>query len=86
MLQAEADLIVFADADVATPPDQLPALISVLRSHDVALGSRIQADRSDMRAPASTSRRVSAPPTKPAPPVTRMRRPPNDRSGVLIIA
>ena len=50
MLDATADLIVFADADMATPPDQLPLLVEALADHDVSLGSRIQADGSDMRA------------------------------------
>jgi glycosyltransferase involved in cell wall biosynthesis len=50
MLDATADLIVFADADMATPPDQLPLLVAALTGHDVSLGSRIQADGSDMRA------------------------------------
>jgi dolichyl-phosphate beta-glucosyltransferase len=50
MLAADADVIVFADADMATPPDQLPALVSALVDRDVALGSRIQPDGSDMRA------------------------------------
>ncbi len=50
MLAADADLIVFADADMATPPDQLPLLVAALADHDVALGSRIQPDGSDMRA------------------------------------
>jgi dolichyl-phosphate beta-glucosyltransferase len=50
MLDADADLIVFADADMATPPDQLPLLVSALADHDVSLGSRIQPDGSDMRA------------------------------------
>ena len=49
MLAATADLIVFADADMATPPDQLPLLVAALADHDVALGSRIQPDGSDMR-------------------------------------
>jgi dolichyl-phosphate beta-glucosyltransferase len=49
MLAATADLLVFADADMATPPDQLPLLVDALASHDVALGSRIQPDGSDMR-------------------------------------
>lgn len=49
MLAADADAIVFADADMATPPDQLPRLVSALADHDVALGSRIQPDGSDMR-------------------------------------
>lgn len=50
MLAATADLIVFADADMATPPDQLPLLVAALVEDDIALGSRIQADGSDMRA------------------------------------
>lgn len=50
MIAADADVIVFTDADMATPPDQLPLLIDALAQHDVALGSRIQPDGSDMRA------------------------------------
>jgi dolichyl-phosphate beta-glucosyltransferase len=34
---------------MATPPDQLPGLVAALESADVALGSRIQPDGSDMR-------------------------------------
>ena len=49
MLAAETDLAVFADADMATPPDQLRLLVEALRDHDIALGSRIQPDGSDMR-------------------------------------
>jgi len=49
MLAAETDLAIFTDADMATPPDQLPLLVEALRDHDVALGSRIQPDGSDMR-------------------------------------
>ena len=49
MLHASSDLIVFADADMATPPDMLPLLVEALDDHDVALGSRIQPDGSDMR-------------------------------------
>jgi dolichyl-phosphate beta-glucosyltransferase len=49
MLAADGDVMVFADADMATPPDQLPALVDALRAADVALGSRIQPDGSDMR-------------------------------------
>ena len=49
MLAADSDLVVFADADMATPPDQLPALVAALVDHDVALGSRIQPDGRDMR-------------------------------------
>jgi dolichyl-phosphate beta-glucosyltransferase len=58
MLEATADLIVFADADMATPPDQLPLLVAGLADHDVALGSRIQPDGSDMRASQPGYRRL----------------------------
>jgi dolichyl-phosphate beta-glucosyltransferase len=58
MLEASADLIVFADADMATPPDQLPRLVAALADHDVALGSRIQPDGSDMRASQPSYRRL----------------------------
>lgn len=49
VLAADGDLIAFADADMATPPDQLPLLVAALGAADLALGSRIQADGSDMR-------------------------------------
>jgi dolichyl-phosphate beta-glucosyltransferase len=49
MLAATTDLIVFADADMATPPDMLPLIVTALDDHDIALGSRIQPDGSDMR-------------------------------------
>ncbi len=57
MLAIDADLVVFADADMATPPDQLPLLVAALADHDVALGSRIQPDGSDMRASQPVYRR-----------------------------
>lgn len=50
VLAAEGELIVFTDADMATPPDQIPLLTEALASADVALGSRIQPDGSDRRA------------------------------------
>ena len=50
MLVAEGDLLLFADADMATPPDQIPLLVTALETADAALGSRIQPDGSDMRA------------------------------------
>jgi dolichyl-phosphate beta-glucosyltransferase len=50
MLQADGDYVVFADADMATPPDELPLLCEALASADAAYGSRIQPDGSDMRA------------------------------------
>lgn len=49
MLVAEAEVVVFADADMATPPDELVPLVRALETADVALGSRIQPDGSDMR-------------------------------------
>ena len=49
MLAAHGDLIVFADADMATPPDELVPLVAALRDADAAYGSRIQPDGSDMR-------------------------------------
>ncbi len=49
MLAATTDLIIFTDADMATPPDMLPLLFDALADHDIALGSRIQPDGSDMR-------------------------------------
>jgi len=58
MLEAKGDLVVFADADMATPPDQLPLLVEALATHDVALGSRIQPDGSDMRATQPGYRRM----------------------------
>ena len=58
MLASDADLVVFTDADMATPPDQLVPLVTALRDHDVALGSRIQPDGSDMRASQPASRRL----------------------------
>jgi dolichyl-phosphate beta-glucosyltransferase len=58
MLAATGDLVVFADADMATPPDQLPLLTAALADHDVALGSRVQPDGSDRRASQPLHRRV----------------------------
>jgi glycosyltransferase involved in cell wall biosynthesis len=49
MLAADSEVIVFTDADMATPPDQVPGLLEALGSADIALGSRIQPDGSDMR-------------------------------------
>ena len=58
MLAADGDLIVFADADMATPPDMLPRIVDALEAADVALGSRIQPDGSDMRATQPRFRRI----------------------------
>ena len=58
MLAANSDVAIFADADMATPPDELPLLVQALEDHDVALGSRIQPDGSDMRASQPGFRRL----------------------------
>jgi dolichyl-phosphate beta-glucosyltransferase len=58
MLAADADIVVFADADMATPPDELARLVAALDGADVALGSRIQPDGSDMRASQPGYRRL----------------------------
>ena len=58
MLDATSDLVIFADADMATPPDQLPLLVTALSDNDVAFGSRIQPDGTDMRATQPGYRRL----------------------------
>ena len=58
MLVAAGDYVVFADADLATPPDQLPLLTEALATHDIALGSRVQADGSDRRRSQPIHRRL----------------------------
>ena len=58
MLAAQGDYVVFADADLATPPDQLPLLTDALATHDVALGSRVHPDGSDRRASQPLHRRA----------------------------
>ena len=58
MLAATGDLVVFADSDMATPPSELPKLVKALETADVALGSRIQPDGSDMRASQPRYRRA----------------------------
>ncbi len=58
MLAAQGDLVVFADADMATPPSELPKLVAALETVDVALGSRIQPDGTDMRATQPRYRRM----------------------------
>jgi dolichyl-phosphate beta-glucosyltransferase len=58
MLTVETDLGIFSDADMATPPDQIPLLVAALEDHDVALGSRIQPDGKDMRGTQPLYRRL----------------------------
>ena len=49
MLHATSDLVIFMDADMATPPAELLPSIAALGDVDVAYGSRIQSDGADMR-------------------------------------
>jgi dolichyl-phosphate beta-glucosyltransferase len=49
MLAADSDYILFADADLATPPDQMPLLTDALDANDLALGSRVHPDGTDRR-------------------------------------
>ena len=58
MLAATGDLVVFTDADLATPPDQIPLLTEALETHDMACGSRVQPDGTDRRASQPTYRRL----------------------------
>jgi dolichyl-phosphate beta-glucosyltransferase len=58
ILAAEGDLLVFTDADMATPPDQIPLLTAALTDHDVVLGSRIHPDGTDQRASQPLYRRL----------------------------
>jgi glycosyltransferase involved in cell wall biosynthesis len=58
ILAAAGELVAFTDADLATPPDQLPLLTEQLASHDIALGSRVQPDGSDRRASQPIHRRL----------------------------
>ncbi len=58
MLAATGELVLFADADLATPPDQLPLLLEGLESHDLAVGSRVHPDGTDRRASQPLHRRL----------------------------
>ena len=59
MLAGDGDVLIFSDADMATPPSQIPKLLAALQDGaGVALGSRIQPDGSDMRASQPGFRRL----------------------------
>jgi dolichyl-phosphate beta-glucosyltransferase len=49
MLAAQGELVIFTDADMATPPDELAPMVQALESADAVYGSRIQPDGTDMR-------------------------------------
>jgi dolichyl-phosphate beta-glucosyltransferase len=58
VLASDGDVVIFTDADMATPPDQIPLLLEALRTSDIALGSRIQPDGTDRRASQPPFRRL----------------------------
>ncbi len=58
ILAAAGEYVLFADADLATPPDQLPLLTDALASHDLALGSRVHPDGTDRRRTQPIHRRL----------------------------
>ncbi len=58
ILAGTGDLVLFMDADMATPPDQIPFLVDALADHEVAVGSRVQPDGSDRRASQPLYRRI----------------------------
>jgi dolichyl-phosphate beta-glucosyltransferase len=58
MLAADSGYVLFADADLATPPDQLPLLTDALAAHDIALGSRVHPDGTDRRSSQPLHRRA----------------------------
>ena len=59
VLSARGRYVFFMDADLATPPEDARGLLAALEAGaDAAIGSRIQADGSDMRASQPPKRRV----------------------------
>ncbi len=59
-LAAAGEQVAFIDADLATPPEELPALLAALDAGaDVAIGVRTQADGSDMRDERGLGRRLA---------------------------
>lgn len=58
MLAAQGDYVIFADADLATPPDQMPLLTEALAKKDLAVGSRVHPDGTDRRKTQPIHRRL----------------------------
>jgi dolichyl-phosphate beta-glucosyltransferase len=59
-IAAQGQRVAFIDADLATPPEDLPALLAALDAGaDVAIGVRNQADGSDMRNQRGLARRMA---------------------------
>jgi dolichyl-phosphate beta-glucosyltransferase len=60
VLEARGDYVFFVDADLATPADEILRLLPRLNGGaDIAIGSRIQPDGSDMRASQPLRRRLA---------------------------
>jgi dolichyl-phosphate beta-glucosyltransferase len=59
-LAARGDFVAFLDADLATPPEELPKIVAALEAGaDLAVGIRRQPDGSDMRNQRSLPRRLA---------------------------
>ena len=59
VLESTGRYILFSDADFLTPIDELPRLLEKLESgYDVAIGSRVQPDGTDMRVSQPIYRRL----------------------------
>jgi dolichyl-phosphate beta-glucosyltransferase len=59
VLESTGRYILFSDADFSTPIDELPRLLEKLESgYDVAIGSRVQPDGTDMRVSQPIYRRL----------------------------
>jgi dolichyl-phosphate beta-glucosyltransferase len=59
MLAATGDYLLYLDADLATPPEEIPKLLDSLNDgFDLAIGVRIQPGGYDMRASEPTYRRI----------------------------
>lgn len=59
VLQCEGEFILFTDADLSTPIEEVEKLLAKLQGpYDVAIGSRIQPDGFDMRASQPPGRRL----------------------------
>ncbi len=58
-LAASGDVLFYLDADLATPPEEIPKLLSALEAGSaVAVGTRVQPDGVDMRASQPAWRRI----------------------------
>src|SRR5690242_19136586 len=52
MLEVDADLLLFSDADLATPIEEVEKLLAAIEDHDIAIGSRpLKESRLEVRQP-----------------------------------